>query len=275
MSAVWVSTTVISLLSASTPWVRTNAIAPMDLRVTAHTVQTWTNAPSLETTCARNTHTAPTPTAPSTASARPGYARQANGSCSDQDECAERTHRCSPHATCENASPWYRCQCRAGFIGDGYVCHDNNECLNNNHHCHANANCTNVIGSFMCQCNSGYDGNGEECQDVNECEKWTHKCRGNTACRNTHGAYECLCLPGYARNAVTRLCDDRDECTDAGGLHACHDNATCVNTPGSYRCECFPGHEGDGTSCMGKNNYVTTVKPVTNNHPLGAGESGL
>ncbi|XP_065180637.1 uncharacterized protein LOC135811337 [Sycon ciliatum] len=180
----------------------------------------------------------------------PGYARQANGSCSDQDECAERTHRCSPHATCENASPWYRCQCRAGFIGDGYVCHDNNECLNNNHHCHANANCTNVIGSFMCQCNSGYDGNGEECQDVNECEKWTHKCRGNTACRNTHGAYECLCLPGYARNAVTRLCDDRDECTDAGGLHACHDNATCVNTPGSYRCECFPGHEGDGTSCM-------------------------
>ena len=41
---------------------------------------------------------------------------------SDVNECNEESHKCSPQAICKNEIGSYRCDCKDGFKGDGYVC---------------------------------------------------------------------------------------------------------------------------------------------------------
>ncbi|CAJ0943292.1 unnamed protein product, partial [Mesorhabditis belari] len=56
--------------------------------------------------------------------------------------------------------PISKCQCLAGFIGDGYKkCEDINECKEQGI-CHEKATCTNTPGRFFCQCNEGFTGDG-------------------------------------------------------------------------------------------------------------------
>ena len=40
----------------------------------------------------------------------------------DIDECASRTHDCSPDAECENINGSYKCSCKLGYSGDGQNC---------------------------------------------------------------------------------------------------------------------------------------------------------
>uniref|UniRef100_A0AC35EZ82 Uncharacterized protein n=1 Tax=Panagrolaimus sp. PS1159 TaxID=55785 RepID=A0AC35EZ82_9BILA len=69
-------------------------------------------------------------------------------------------HACSINGQCAiiNGSP--TCQCRSGYIGDGYNCTDINECLNPNM-CGANLGqgiCTDLPGAYECTCYSPYSG---------------------------------------------------------------------------------------------------------------------
>uniref|UniRef100_A0A915JD37 EGF-like domain-containing protein n=1 Tax=Romanomermis culicivorax TaxID=13658 RepID=A0A915JD37_ROMCU len=59
-----------------------------------------------------------------------------------------------------------RCQCLAGFTGDGATCSDINECANDNTHCSPYAKCINTPGRFYCECIPGYVGNGTLCQEA-------------------------------------------------------------------------------------------------------------
>ena len=53
----------------------------------------------------------------------------ADGTCVDFDECANKEHDCNKHATCKNSEGTYRCECDAGYRGDGFECEDHNECI--------------------------------------------------------------------------------------------------------------------------------------------------
>ena len=55
--------------------------------------------------------------------------------CYDIDECDTETHRCDENALCINEEGGYKCQCNAGYLGDGFNCqskyiiHTNNNSL--------------------------------------------------------------------------------------------------------------------------------------------------
>ena len=49
---------------------------------------------------------------------------------------------------------------------------------------------------------------------------------------------------------------DRDECKDGG--HNCSKFASCLNTEGSFVCTCLPVYVGDGITCKGENQDITS-----------------
>nr|XP_024214767.1 fibrillin-2 [Halyomorpha halys] len=75
-----------------------------------------------------------------------------------------------------------------------------------------------------------------QCVDINECDAIPGLCLGGE-CVNTIGSFICKCPKGQARDEVTNMCRDIDECAEQG---VC-DNGYCVNTDGSYYCTCHPG----------------------------------
>ena len=52
---------------------------------------------------------------------------------------------------------------------------------------------------------------------------------------------------------------DINECDNTT---ACHDNATCTNTEGSYSCVCKEGYTGNGTVCIGINDFPLKYKCI-------------
>ncbi|CAD6194117.1 unnamed protein product [Caenorhabditis auriculariae] len=86
-----------------------------------------------------------------------------------QDKCATKV-QCAPNALSFNdfdrcGEPIQKCQCIAGFEGDGYKkCVDIDECSKNSTICHEHATCTNTPGRYFCQCKDGFSGDGSsEC----------------------------------------------------------------------------------------------------------------
>ncbi|GFO30950.1 zonadhesin, partial [Plakobranchus ocellatus] len=123
--------------------------------------------------------------------------------CEDVDECTALVPPCDPNAFCTNepgsfkcvcdidrnykgdgftcrlfchshdACDWprarcngdNRCECIAGYTGDGMTCQDVDECLTGQaENCDENAECRNTPGSYTCVCKNGYDGDGTSCQ---------------------------------------------------------------------------------------------------------------
>eukprot|EP01087_Luapelamoeba_hula_P014946 TRINITY_DN4436_c0_g1_i1.p1 TRINITY_DN4436_c0_g1~~TRINITY_DN4436_c0_g1_i1.p1 ORF type:complete len:731 (+),score=30.15 TRINITY_DN4436_c0_g1_i1:71-2263(+) len=166
----------------------------------------------------------------------------------DVDECALGEHSCSIHAVCHNTIGGYTCECKPGFVGDGFKCSDVNECALGTHNCHINARCENTQGGFECICQPGYEGDGRMCTDIDECRRGLDNCDPNAYCTNTPGSFNCSCKPGYEGNGV--VCRPLDSCEH--GTHDCDINAHCTKTdtyPG-YRCTCAAGYAGDGRTCV-------------------------
>ena len=120
----------------------------------------------------------------------------------DVDECALGTHSCHFNAKCINIDQSFVCECKNGYVGDGFTCVDVDECADGSHNCHALARCVNVVGSFECRCKNGYSGNGTHCQDVDECSSGSHNCHVDALCINVGGGFECRCLTGFRGDGV-------------------------------------------------------------------------
>ena len=91
-------------------------------------------------------------------------------------------------------SPGYRCDCPAGYQGDGRfacdpvavrtLCQSDFDCTNN-------AACVREEG--VCACRKGFTANGALCVDVDECKAEKNPCGTGAICLNTQGGYECQC----------------------------------------------------------------------------------
>ena len=86
--------------------------------------------------------------------------------------------------------------------------------------------------------------------DVDECTEF-NMCKDGI-CTNTEGGYTCVCRIGYRYNAVTKACEDENECDNnpcVGG--------TCINKVGSFECNCPVGSIYDSARrlCKGKKGF--------------------
>lgn len=159
---------------------------------------------------------------------------------------------CGQNAACQPFDDGSRCQCDAGFSGDGTTCNDVDECTNQTDDCVTLATCSNEDGGFVCPCDAGYQGDGREsgngCTNVDECDLGTDDCVSAAQCSDTDGDYDCNCPPsthGDGRTSGSGCADD-NECTL--GTDDCVSLATCIDASGGYSCECDPGYTGDGTA---------------------------
>ena len=93
---------------------------------------------------------------------------------SDIDECSSRSlHHCGIGAKCINTQPGYKCECPAGYQGNGKTgcepaevktgCGSDFDCTNN-------AECS---SKGSCQCRPGFEAKGALCLDIDECTRYT------------------------------------------------------------------------------------------------------
>lgn len=117
----------------------------------------------------------------------------------DIDECSTNRNSCDSNQICINEPGSFRCNCKIGFVLDGFTnaCVDVNECQINAHECLATQRCDNTIGSYNCirlqGCGTGYTLNAAsgQCEDDDECILKTHNCIAPYECRNTIGSFRC------------------------------------------------------------------------------------
>lgn len=142
----------------------------------------------------------------------------------------------------------YRCECNPGFMlmTDGRNCKQvtKNRCKPRNH-CQHKCNDNGV--EVKCSCRRGYElmRDGKSCQDIDECQLDVSICLTGTKCHNIQGSYKCIpdktnntvekgqCPPGYARNAISNVCDDINECELPNPPCPAY---KCQNTVGGYVC---------------------------------------
>lgn len=95
----------------------------------------------------------------------------------------------------------FKCECEAGYFGDGIMCRDRDECFLKIDECNVNATCINNNGSYQCSCREGLSGDGFNCSDVNECLE-TRSCHEEATCFNTFSSFHCRCNPGFSGNGT-------------------------------------------------------------------------
>ena len=197
----------------------------------------------------------------------------------DADECSAETHACDPNADCTNLDSTYDCNCRDGYLGDGWLCEDIDECLDPDRlGCDQNAQCENYDGSFACLCNQGYSGSGVICEDIDEClednggcgtplynlcvnRESDFLCTDVLECRQDNGGcgepHLALCTENIG---AAPDCSDIDECAvDNGG---CGDGFICLNYDGlqGLERECEDLDECVGSVSIGKHGRCITAK---------------
>ncbi|XP_061437488.1 nidogen-1-like [Lethenteron reissneri] len=95
--------------------------------------------------------------------------------------CDDGSHNCdyADRSRCVATGPAaFRCECLAGYTGNGRVCTDVDECAASR--CDSHGVCYNSPGSFSCRCNPGYEGDGFQCSPAQHgggggkstCERW-------------------------------------------------------------------------------------------------------
>ncbi|XP_052382111.1 stabilin-1 isoform X3 [Oncorhynchus keta] len=159
---------------------------------------------------------------------------------------------CDGNANCalkETEGP--RCQCVAGFTGNGTVCTEVNLCATGNGGCAQIANCTKTLpGERTCTCPEGYTGDGVWCLEIDGCLVNNGGCSSSAECIKIGPNWvACNCLPGYSGNG--HFCYPFNPCrTNNGG---CGKYARCrYMGNGERNCSCTGGNIGDGFDCRGK-----------------------
>ncbi|CAJ0945421.1 unnamed protein product [Ranitomeya imitator] len=139
--------------------------------------------------------------------------------------------KCHPSATCEEYFGSMECNCKDGFIGDGFNCSDIDECAYSWSNNCSTGMCQNTIGSYTCACPSGFIFSSEGCcVDLDECSSpELNSCHSSASCTNHHGSYSCVCPNGYFGDGFH--CEV-DECKNG----ACGPGTECIKSLGSYRC---------------------------------------
>ncbi|XP_071941000.1 uncharacterized protein [Antedon mediterranea] len=194
----------------------------------------------------------------------------------------QQLNQSSECVACENIIGSYMCECRTGFIGDGFNCIDIDECSTATNLCDTYSVCTNTNGSYSCECIIGFTGNGTYCGDIDECQLAINECNRFASCSNVEGGYMCSCIDGYEGDGkicnkidvcltkvcpenstcieeindcrcnsgfyyLEGICADFDECADNRNL--CKPGSTCINSPGTYECKCDAGYIQNQDEC--------------------------
>uniref|UniRef100_A0A8C7EZ97 Stabilin 1 n=1 Tax=Oncorhynchus kisutch TaxID=8019 RepID=A0A8C7EZ97_ONCKI len=139
-----------------------------------------------------------------------------------------------------------RCQCVAGFTGNGTVCTEVNLCATGNGGCAQIANCTKTLpGERTCTCPEGYTGDGVWCLEIDGCLVNNGGCSSSAECIKTGPNWVRLHLFECQMRCRLRLCFQNN-----GG---CGKYARCrYMGNGERNCSCPGGHIGDGFDCRGK-----------------------
>jgi hypothetical protein len=160
--------------------------------------------------------------------------------CTDVDECEEKTAGCASNAICVNQPGGVRCLCEEGLTGDGKTCTaiKINECgdaeLNT---CDPNAQCTDTDTGFTCACSGAFSGDGAGCSDVDECAADTDGCVANAECKDSFGGFSCECGPGFSG-------DGKADCKGLCAVAACG-GACVVRGSGPPAGGAAPANEGE------------------------------
>ncbi|XP_052316183.1 stabilin-2 isoform X1 [Oncorhynchus keta] len=162
-----------------------------------------------------------------------------------EENCGDR--KCHTSAICVVG----RCECLAGFQGNGTDCKAKDACKDNNGGCSPHAVCKRTLpGRRQCVCNTGYHGDGMVCVQINPCLDGKGGCHVNADCIHTGpNKTSCVCSQGYTG-------DGKESCTVINLCRTkqrdCHRYARCNMTgPGERSCTCMDGYMGDGISCKG------------------------
>ncbi|XP_069839864.1 uromodulin-like [Dendropsophus ebraccatus] len=151
--------------------------------------------------------------------------------------------KCHPNATCEDYVGYVECNCKEGFIGDGFTCSDIDECAYSWSNNCSYGICRNTFGSFTCDCPSGFTSSAGTCIDIDECARPDlNRCYSQSLCINTYGNYSCYCPSGYygdgfhceINECLYGFCDPGSECIKSLGSYTCSDpcsNHTVLNEP--------------------------------------------
>ncbi|XP_045064444.1 stabilin-2 isoform X2 [Coregonus clupeaformis] len=162
-----------------------------------------------------------------------------------EENCGDR--KCHTSAMCVVG----RCECLAGFQGNGTDCKAKDACKDNNGACSPHAVCKRTLpGRRQCVCNTGYHGDGVVCVQINPCLDGRGGCHVNADCIHTGpNKTSCVCSQGYTG-------DGKESCTVVNLCRMkhgdCHRYARCNMTgPGERSCTCMDGYVGDGITCKG------------------------
>ncbi|KRX84111.1 Nidogen-1 [Trichinella sp. T6] len=130
-------------------------------------------------------------------------------------DCSFDPSLCHRDAEClfEHERSMHICQCRPGFLGDGYYScqlQSSESCVVQNL-CDPQARCVpNERGTdFHCVCNAGYEGDGFTCNRITDCSRDTNICDENAVCVSENLRHVCRCKPGYHGSGFICSSDSR------------------------------------------------------------------
>ncbi|XP_052280875.1 uncharacterized protein LOC127878390 [Dreissena polymorpha] len=212
----------------------------------------------------------------------PNYQLNAAGTgCVDIDECVEYPGHCGL-GTCVNMPGNFSCLCPDSYMpiaGEGCIDMREDACyavFTNASSLRRLPRCDHKLSSQVtkrqCCCvgmlGQGWGNQCEPCPVKNSrayldlckplpIKEVKHKCsiyqflceNGRCIDTNTEEGFLCECGVGYAYNAISKRCNDTNECRTIENLCA---NGRCINEEGSFRCVCPSGYvlTMDGRRCI-------------------------